>query len=521
MQKGTHPGPSGHPSQEGSFSYPLLGGVPRQRRGGLPLLFAPSPLGGEGWGEGLDSEMGKDTKRRILCWMLITCLVGWAGPLHASEWSQLSQVERSVVRIFNQSEGSSGSGTVITADGHILTNHHVIAGSSRLLVASEFSREPQAAEVVWQSSTKDLAVIKVSGLELLPVPLFSGELRKTAQVYAMGYPGVSDMGSLALDATVTPGGVSRIFNSPQPSWNVTIVQHSAGINEGNSGGPLFDACGRVVGVNTAGPNRDSEDTNWASHINESIRALRGQPELREIFTTDATPCVVVAGGSDPAAANAAAEANRQAESARQGAQQAQQQAESATQTAQEAQARAEQATQAAAEAKQAGKMTNTLVAVVAVVTLLALGLALRKPRQEIIRIAGQIIEPLSRPFKPRKSRPKKAARAQAGPPRMALTGFDPQGQPVKIELHRTDLDRGQGGFTVGRHPLLVDRMLNDDRVSRRHARFSAVNGAVCVEDLNSGNGTTLNGARCAPFEPTTIQPGDTVNVGNTALRVSY
>ena len=166
-------------------------------------------------------------KYRVSCWMLLAGLVGWAVPLHASEWSQLSQVERSVVRIFNQNEGSSGSGTVITADGHILTNHHVIAGSRHLLVVSEFSREPQAAEeeVVWESSVKDLAVIRVPGLALPPVPLFSGELRKTAQVYAMGYPGVSDMGSLALDATVTPGGISRIFDSPQPSWNVTIVQH--------------------------------------------------------------------------------------------------------------------------------------------------------------------------------------------------------------------------------------------------------------------------------------------------------
>lgn len=467
--------------------------------------------------------------------MLLVGLVGWAGLLHASEWSQLSQVEQSVVRIFNQSEGSSGSGTVITADGHILTNHHVIAGGGRLLVVSEFSREPQAAEVVWQSPTKDLAVIRVPGLALPPVPLFSGELRKTIQVYAMGYPGVSDLGSPALDATVTEGGISRIFASPQPSWNVTIVQHSAGINAGNSGGPLFDACGRVVGVNTAGPNRDSEDTNWASHINESIRALRGMMRLTE----DAAPCVTAAGGPDPAAVQAAEEANRQAESARQGAQHAQQQAESArqgaqqarrqaasaTQTAQEAQQQAAQATQAAQEAKQAGKMTNTLVAVVAVVTLLALGLALRRPRQEIVRIAGQILEPLSRSFKPRKDQTKeprpKAARAQLGPPRLALTGFDPQGQPVKIELRRADLNRQQGGFTVGRHPLLVDQVLNDDRVSRRHARFSALNGAICVEDLNSGNGTTLNGTRCAPFEPTAIQAGDTVKVGNTTLRVSY
>ena len=243
------------------------------------------------------------------------------------------------------------------------------------------------------------------------------------------------------------------------------------------------------------------------------------------------------GGADPAAARAAEEATElastaqsKAESAQQGAQQARQQAESATQTAQEAQARAEQATQAVEEARQAGRLTNTLVALIAVVTLLALGLALRKPRQEIIRIAGQIIEPLSQSFKSRKDRAKKsqpkktrpkASHAQAGPPRMALTGFDPQGQPVKIELRRTDLDRSQGGFTVGRHPLLVDRVLNDDRVSRRHARFSAMNGAVCVEDLNSGNGTALNGTRCVPFQPTAIQPGDTVNVGNTALRVSY
>lgn len=465
-------------------------------------------------------------KHRALSWILLAGLVGWAGLLHASEWSQLSQVEQSVVRIFNQSEGSSGSGTVITADGHILTNHHVIAGRIRLLVVSEFSREPQAAEVVWKSPTKDLAIIRVPGLALPPVPLFSGELRKTVRVYAMGYPGVSDLGSPALDATVTEGGISRIFASPQPSWNVTIVQHSAGINAGNSGGPLFDACGRIVGVNTAGPNRDSEDTNWASHINESIRALRGMMRLTE----DAAPCV--AGGADSAAAQAAesatalaSTAQSKAESAQQGAQQARRQADSATQTAQEAQTQAEQATQAAQEAKQAGRMTNTLMAVVAGVTLLALGLALRRPRQEIIRIAGQIVEPLSRPFKSRKDQPKrnrpKAARAQLGPPRLALTGFDPQGQPVKIELRRADLDRQQGGFTVGRHPLLVDRVLNDDRVSRRHARFSALNGAVCVEDLNSGNGTTLNGTRCAPFEPTAIQAGDTVKVGNTTLRVSY
>ena len=481
---------------------------------------------------------------RILCWLMLACLPGWTVPLYASEWSQLSQVERSVVRVFNPSVGGSGSGTVINANGDVLTNQHVTHGGSRLFVVSEFSTEPQPARIVWESPEKDLAVIRAPGLALPPATLFSGELKKTAEVYAMGYPGVSDMGSLALDATVTPGGISRLFDSPLPSWNVTIVQHSAGINSGNSGGPLFDTCGRVVGVNTAGPRQNAEDTNWASHIAESISVLRANGID---FLSDGSPCVSTTpaapspseAGVDAEARQSASTAESKAESAQQGAQQARQQAEqatqaveevrsgveSATQAAQEAQTRAEQATQAVVEARQAGRLTNTLVALVAMATLVALGLALRKPREEIIRIAGQIIKPLSRSFKPRKDQPKRnrpeAARAQAGPPRMALTGFDPRGQPVKIELRRSDLDRQQGGFTVGRHPLLVDRVLNDEQVSRRHARFSAMNGAVCVEDLNSGNGTTLNGTRCAPFEPTAIQPGDTVNVGSTALRVSY
>ena len=248
--------------------------------------------------------------------------------------------------------------------------------------------------------------------------------------------------------------------------------------------------------------------NWASHINESNRPIDSDKGIQ--FTEDVAPCVVVAGGSDPAATNAAAEANRQAESAQQGAQQAQQQAESATQTAQEAQARAELATQAAEEAKQVGKMTNTLIALVAVVTLVALGLALRKPRQEIIRVAGKMAAPLSR-------------LAQSGlrkQPDIALTGFDTQGRPVTLRLSRADLDRQQGGFTVGRHPLLVDHVLDGKRLSKRHARFSGRNGAVFVEDLNSSNGTSVNGTACPPFQPVQIRPGDVVDVGDIALRVS-
>ena len=395
--------------------------------------------------------MGGDMQRHVLCWILIAGLAGWAGPLYAFE---LSRVERSVVRVINQSQGGGGSGTVINANGDVLTNRHVTEGSRRLFVISEFSTEPQPARIVWESADKDLAVIRVLGLDLPAATLFSGELKKTAVVRAIGYPGVSDMGSMALDATVTPGEISRIFPSPQTDWNVTIVQHTAGINSGNSGGPLFDNCGRVVGVNTAGPNRDSEDTNWASHIKEAINLLR---QHGTDFLPDDSPCVsatpAAPGSSDAGvdeqaraqadqATQAVENVKSQVEGVQQGAQQAQQQAESATQTAQEAQAQADQATQAVEEALQADRMTNTLVALVAVVTLVALGLALRKPRQEIIHVAGHIAAPLSRLAQSvRRRKPDIAAplsrlaqSVRRKKPDIALTGFDAQGRPVTLSV---------------------------------------------------------------------------------------
>ena len=466
--------------------------------------------------------MGRDMGHRVLCGLTLACLAGWAGPLYGFE---RGQVERSVVRVINitASGFGSGSGTVINANGDVLPNHHVIDGSQRLSVVSEFSNGEHPAQIVWESAEKDLAVIRASGLRLPAATLFSGELEEgsSPSMFAMGYPGAADRQLLALRASLTNGVLSHSF--PGVDWSVTVLQHSAVVSGGNSGGPLFDDCGRVVGVNTQRPHvmtgggrvLDNSGINWASDINESINLLRAHGID---FSSDGSPCVSAAPaapdssgvGVDEESRRKADAAESKAESAEQGAQQAQQQAESATQTAQEAQTRAEQATQAAEEALQADRLTKTLVALVAVVTLVALGLALRKPRQELVRVARQIAAPLSR-------------LAQSGrrkKPDIALIGFDAQGRPVRLMLGRTELDQQQGGYTVGRHPLLVDHVLNRERVSKRHARFSGSNGAVFVEDLNSSNGTRVNGTVCPPFQPMRIRPGDMVDVGGLTLRVS-
>ncbi len=470
---------------------------------------------------------------RLPAWIVCGLLLGIGPSLHAFD---RSQVERSVVRVINETHQfndngeriiPSGSGMVINDSGDILTNYHVIDDSRRLFVVSAFSNGRQVAQVRWASPAKDLAVIRASGLGLPAAPLFTGEIEEGSSptVFAMGYPGAANRpGSPNLEASLTDGVLSHSF--PGSDWRVVVLQHSAVVSGGSSGGPLFDDCGRVIGVNTQRPHvmtvsgrvLNNSGINWASHIKEAISLLSNKGVR---FTEDATPCVTAAGGSDPATARAAeeateraSEATSKAESAQQGAQQAQQQAESATQTAQEAQARAELATQAAEEARQVGKMTNTLIALVAVVTLVALGLALRKPRQEIIRVTGQVAGKIAAPL---------SRLAQSGlrkQPDIALTGFDTQGRPVTLRLSWADLDRQQGGFTVGRHPLLVDHVLDGKRLSKRHARFSGGSGSVFVEDLNSSNGTSVNGTACPPFQPVQIRPGDVVDVGDIALRVS-
>ena len=469
-----------------------------------------------------------------------TCLLGVAVPLHARTPEVVRRVEQSVVRIVSQSGGgmgSTGSGTVLNAAGDVLTNQHVTNGSRNLFVISEFTGgEKKPAQIVWESSSKDLAVIRAPGLNLPPAALFSGALEKGAGVFSMGFPGAADTVSPALDATLTAGVLGRITPSDMPSWDVIVVQHDAEINAGNSGGPLFDACGRVIGVNTAGPRETTPGINWSSHIEESIALLRRHAID---FQSDGTPCVAAPssssapGGPDPETARTAEEAKQtataagqQAEEAKETATAAGQQAETAMQGAQEARERAETATREAAEAgAQAQRIAqrlgvqNAVVALLAVVALAALGLALYLPRQALARVAARVAAPLSR-----LSRSGRRAGPAAGPPArdvaVALTGFDARGMKVVIALARADLDRQAGGFTVGRHALLVDRALDDGRLSRRHARFSRLDGSVCVEDLNSSNGTRVNGKQCAPFQPVPIRPGDTVHVGDVELRVS-
>ena len=142
----------------------------------------------------------------------------------------------------------SGTGFILTEDGYIITNNHVVEGSDELLVIFEDGTEVDA-ELVGTDPLTDLAVLQVDGEVPATVELGdSGELRVGESVIAIG----SALGEYT--NTVTQGivsGLGRTLESQTGASLENMIQHDAAINPGNSGGPLFNMQGQVVGVNTA------------------------------------------------------------------------------------------------------------------------------------------------------------------------------------------------------------------------------------------------------------------------------
>jgi serine protease Do len=146
-----------------------------------------------------------------------------------------------------------GSGIILTSDGYILTNRHVVANSQSLTVAFSDGHE-LPAKIVKISDTTDLALIKVTATGLRAAPIGDSSAIQVGQTaIAIGSP----LGTYT--ETVTRGIVSGLNREITVNDEVTrrqvtlsgLIQTDAAINPGNSGGPLLDGSGKVVGINTA------------------------------------------------------------------------------------------------------------------------------------------------------------------------------------------------------------------------------------------------------------------------------
>jgi hypothetical protein len=100
-----------------------------------------------------------------------------------------------------------------------------------------------------------------------------------------------------------------------------------------------------------------------------------------------------------------------------------------------------------------------------------------------------------------------------------LRGRDGAGRPIRLVFGDTELSEIYLGLVVGRHPALCDRIIDDPSVSRRHMRIGMAEGKPYVEDLNSLNGTLLDGEEVPQFQPVPLTAGQELTLGRVVLEV--
>jgi serine protease Do len=150
-----------------------------------------------------------------------------------------------------QRGGSLGSGFIISADGYVVTNNHVVAPARADAVVEQITvtladRTEYEAEVVGRDAASDIAVLRIHPTRPLPFVRFgdSTQTRVGDWVVAIGNP-------FGLGGTVTAGIVSALHRNLNAGVYDRYIQTDAAINSGNSGGPMFDINGNVIGINTA------------------------------------------------------------------------------------------------------------------------------------------------------------------------------------------------------------------------------------------------------------------------------
>ncbi|GIJ09010.1 S1C family serine protease [Micromonospora andamanensis] len=154
------------------------------------------------------------------------------------------------VRVAGLGGTSEGSGFIASADGHVITNDHVVAGGTGKASVIFNDGSSAAATVVGQDAESDIAVIKVSRTGLRPVEFGDSD------TLAVGDPVLAIGSPLSLANTVTAGIVSALDRTMHagepggPTRYYAAIQTDAAVNHGNSGGPLVDSAGRVIGVNS-------------------------------------------------------------------------------------------------------------------------------------------------------------------------------------------------------------------------------------------------------------------------------
>ncbi len=237
--------------------------------------------------------------------LLLSLLFGFATRAAADD---ISAAGRGVVRIVTiavvdgQVVGfGHGSGFAI-APNRIVTNAHVVDLAERYpdnvvigVVPSEGDKSYQGRVIAYDSQA-DLALIEFTGERLPPNALYTGPVSEGDAVVALGYPGNVDVATARSAADyirpMSPVRSEGVFSGRRSLTNVEVLLHTANIARGNSGGPLLDRCGRVIGVNSAITRGEDGDATFGFAIADTELAtfLR---EAKQPYASVGTACTSI------------------------------------------------------------------------------------------------------------------------------------------------------------------------------------------------------------------------------------
>jgi len=265
---GSPPNPSSFPA------------APARPRSWMAAVVAVAVVAGAGAGAGVSAVMHNDATK--------TVTVPASSPSNSSVIVKPSDVQGilakvgpavAYVRTQNFSPGTffpsggAGTGIVLTPDGELLTNNHVVAGATSIKVTIGNDTQSHNASVIGVDPTHDLALVKISGVSNLPTAQLgnSSDLKVGDSVIAIG-----NALNLQGGMTVTEGIVSALNRSIDAGGEggggseslSGLIQTDAAINPGNSGGPLVNSAGQVVGINTA-TSGDAQNIGFAIAIDNA------------------------------------------------------------------------------------------------------------------------------------------------------------------------------------------------------------------------------------------------------------
>lgn len=412
----------------------------------------------------------------ILLFFLVAFFFTGFKPLKAESLDlDVTKIDKAVVRFLvkNPAGGEAvGSGVIISHDGYILTNHHVVQyedeqaepGRKVIILKKDIdgSKDYIEGEVRVVDLQSDLAIVKIDKTGLEHINLAFSSPSKGDKVYALGFPAVADdllgteidtknLDSVPqnfIEATFTQGVISReaSFSSYEHAKEQSWYQHSATIHPGNSGGPLLNQCGQLVGINTFG-HEAVPGMYFASTLTYVSKFLNDQ---HIPFTQDHETC-----------------------------------------------------SQSIVPAWMIG-----LLSLLTVLVMASIYLAIKKPK--VIR--EKVLETYSQWIRRAKSN-----QSSSDLPDINRLLKDDQWQLISTTDNKTlyifDALYDNATWIIGRDAKVADIKLYDNSVSKAHLTLSYKDNHFYIEDMNSTNGTKLDGQRIRPFVRVQVSKNSHINIG--------